>query len=112
MEHHIEEGDHATTIHISGSIDALTSDQVEAFVQEKLGNQKQLVLDLAGVDFVSSAGLRVLMTVLKQLRRQKGDLRLAAPQPNVLRMLNMAGFTSIAKLFDTVEDAQRSFAAG
>ena len=54
--------------------------------------------------------LRVFLTILKDIRRKSGDLRLAAARPTVHRMLTMSGFTSILKLFDSVDDAMRSFA--
>ena len=113
MEFRVDNQDHATSIRIVGSIDALTADEVEQVLQRQIDEGKlHIVIDMAEVDYVSSAGLRVFLTVLKHIRRSDGDLRLACPRPSVSRMLNMAGFTSIIKFFDTVDEAMASFASG
>ena len=113
MEFRVDNQDHATSIGIVGSIDALTADEVEQVLQNQIDEGKlHLVIDMAEVDYVSSAGLRVFLTALKHVRRSDGDLRLACAQPSVLRMLNMSGFTSIIKFFDTVDEAMASFASG
>jgi anti-sigma B factor antagonist len=92
----------------AGSIDALTAGALSAFIANHAGRQ-QLVLDLAQVDFMSSAGLRVILATTKEARQHGGDLRIAAPQAGVLKTLKMAGFTSIVKTFDTVDEAVTSY---
>ena len=98
--------DHATVISIEGSIDALTADQVTDYFNERMdeGN-KQFIADLTRVDFMSSAGLRAILATLKQSRQKGGDLRLAAAQPGVKKILKMSGFTSILKTYPTVDEA-------
>ena len=71
-----------------------------------------LVADLGGVSYTSSAGLRALLAILKAVRHKKGDLRLACVQPNVHKVLEMSGFTSIFKLFEDVDAAVASFGTG
>jgi len=101
-----------TVIAISGSVDALTSGAVAHFLSEQIGaGQKQLVADLSRVEFMSSAGLRAILATLKESRQQGGDLRLAAAQPGVERVLKMSGFTSILKTYPTVAEAVASFQA-
>jgi anti-anti-sigma factor len=102
--------DQTTIVSIRGSVDALTADDLTSFLETQLrNNQKQLVIDLSRVDFVSSSGLRSILIVLKQSRQEKGDLRLAAAQPGVENVLEMAGFTRILKTYATVEEAAASF---
>jgi anti-sigma B factor antagonist len=69
-----------------------------------------VVADFSEVDYTSSAGLRVLLGTLKDARSAGGDLRLAGLRPEVLNVLELAGFTNILKVFETVEDAVESFA--
>jgi anti-anti-sigma factor len=58
-----------TVVSIVGSIDALTADQVTSFLSAQVGNgHKQIVADLGQVDFMSSAGLRAILTTLKESR--------------------------------------------
>lgn len=99
-----------SVVQLSGSIDALTAPSIT----DHLGNlissgQVRLVVDLSGVDFTSSAGLRLLLNAVKDSRAGGGDLRLAAVQPDVMKVLKISGFTNILKLFETVDDAVASF---
>jgi anti-anti-sigma factor len=98
------------TVSPAGSIDAFTAAELTAFIAQHSGST-QMVLDLAQVDFMSSAGLRVILATAKEARQRGGDLRLAAPQEGVLKTLKMAGFTSIVKTFNTVEEAAASYSA-
>lgn len=96
------------TISPAGSIDAFTAAELTAFIAQHAGSS-QLVFDLAQVDFMSSAGLRVILATAKDARQRGGDLRLAAPQDGVIKTLKMAGFTSIVKTFDTTAEAIASY---
>jgi anti-anti-sigma factor len=99
-----------TVVSISGSVDALTAPEVTNFLHSKIaGGQRRLVLDLSRVDFMSSAGLRAILAALKSSRQEGGDLRLAAAQPGVARVLKMSGFTKILKAFPSVVEAVESY---
>ena len=100
----------ATVIAIKGSIDGITAAAITEYLskQVSLGNAK-LVADMTEVDYVSSAGLRVLLGAAKESRRNDGDLRLAAAEHNILEILQMAGFLTILKHYETVSDAIVSF---
>jgi len=96
----------------SGRIDSLTYELLLAALSDQIHAQaRSLVVDLNGVDYMSSAGLRAILTAQQEARREGGDLRLAAVQPNVLKVLKLSGFTSIFKISDTVDAAVASFAA-
>jgi anti-anti-sigma factor len=99
-----------TVLTLKGSIDAITSPQITEFIQAHIakGNIK-LVADLSGVDYTSSAGLRVLLGAIKETRARSGDLRLAGVQPDVQKVLNLSGFTNILKKFDDVNSAVASY---
>jgi len=100
----------ATVVAVHGSVDAVTT----ARLQERLDAEMdagmfQLVADLAGVDYMSSAGLRTVLATVKRARAGGGDLRLAAVQPAVAKVFELSGFTSIVRIFDDVEAAATSF---
>lgn len=102
----------ATVVTITGSVDALTAGEVTDFLGQQLAaDRNKLVADLSQVDFMSSAGLRAILTTLKESRRQGGDLHLAAAQPGVEKILKMSGFTNIIKSFATVDEAVAGFGA-
>ncbi len=101
---------HSTIVSIEGSIDALTANQVTSFLTTRIGDREtRLVINLAQVEFMSSAGLRAILATLKESRQHGGDLRLAAAQPGVEKILRMSGFTNILKTFTTVDEAVNSF---
>ncbi len=101
--------DAATIVSISGSLDALTAPQLaQVFSQEFAENRFHLIGDLSALEYTSSAGLRVLLSASKECRQHGGDLRLAAVQPNVMKVLDLSGFTSILKFFPDVASAVAS----
>lgn len=102
--------DQTAVVAVTGSIDALTSGEVSAHLGAQIeGGYRLLLLDLSEVEYMSSAGLRAIMEGLKASRQVGGDLRLAAAQPGVDKVLRMAGFPSIMKYFTSLEDATSSF---
>jgi anti-sigma B factor antagonist len=69
----------------------------------------QLIMDLSDVSYMSSAGIRVLQTVLREVRRRAGDVRLAGVQPPVTRTLELVGLVPVLKVYDDVAAALLSF---
>jgi anti-sigma B factor antagonist len=111
MEIKDKQVDGVTVITLTGSIDAMTAPKITEFIQGHVGKGNiKLVADLSGVDYTSSAGLRVLLGAIKDTRAQSGDLRLSNVQPDVLKVLNLSGFTNILKMFDNTEAAVASYA--
>ena len=109
LEIDMERTTEITVARVTGTVDSLTApDLLTAFEQEIDGGSARLVVDLSGVDYMSSAGLRSLLGAVKKARSVGGDVRLAAPQPNVFRVLDMSGFTGILKCFDDVASAVES----
>ncbi len=110
MQISIAQHDHVTVVSVAGSIDALTADTlVSALLNELSSGRTRLVAHFAEVEYTSSAGLRVLLTTLKDARQRGGDLRLAEIRPNVKQVLELSGFTSILKCFADVPSAVASF---
>lgn len=94
-----------------GRIDAATTPQLqEAFDALTGDGQYRLVFDMSDVEFISSVGLRALVTTRKTCRRyNRGDLILAAPSENARRTLKLAGFYSLFDVYDTPIEAVGSF---
>jgi anti-anti-sigma factor len=108
----VERRAHVTVIAVTGSVDAATASVLVASFREQLGGgATRIVGDFSRVDYTSSAGLRALLETVKETRQRGGDLRLAAVQPDVLRVLDLAGFTTILKLYGDTEEAVASFTA-
>ena len=110
MEISVKQIEGTVIVSISGSVDALTANEVTGFLSDQINRgQKQLIADLSQVEFMSSAGLRAILSTIKDSRQEGGDFRLAAPQPGVEKILRMSGFTSILKTYPTLEEAVASF---
>lgn len=106
----IELHEHVTVVAVTGSIDALTADAlVTALLEQLQAGRTRLVAHFAGVEYTSSAGLRVLLTTLKDARQRGGDLRLAEIRPNVKQVLELSGFTSILKCYADLPSAVASY---
>jgi len=95
---------------ISGSLDAMTSEQAVAQINLEFDKQHtKLVIDLSGVGFMSSAGMRIILATLQTARQKGGDLRLVGGSNNIRRTLEFSGFTKIMQMYDTVAEAVESF---
>lgn len=100
-----------TVVSIEGSVDGLTAgDLLTSLRSEVAAGNTRLVADLGGVTYTSSAGLRALLETVKETRQRRGDLRLAAVRPEVLRVLELSGFTGILKVYPDLDAAVASFA--
>lgn len=112
MEIEVSEQGPVAVLVIHGSVDSLNAEQLNAAFAARLqaGNAR-LVADFSDVSYTSSAGLRALLGNVKESRRLGGDLRIAAVQPAVERVLSLSGFTSIIKMYPDTGTAVASFGA-
>ena len=95
---------------VAGRVDSVNANEFGAALDEALSDGKRnLVLDLSGVEYMSSAGLREMVRVLKQVRREGGDLRLAALSERVQEVLELAGLDTIFEIYPTQVEAVGSF---
>ncbi len=95
---------------ISGRVDSVNANEFGAALDQAINDGKRnIVLDLSSVEYMSSAGLREMVRVLKQLRRVGGDLRLAAPSERVQEVLELAGLDTIFEIYPTQVEAVGSF---
>ena len=82
-----------------GRLDSATSPDLSVRLDQLAdGGGQRLVLDLARVDFVSSAGLRAILSALKRLKGGHGDLALCSVQPPVQEVLEISGFASLLQI--------------
>ena len=110
MEITVRNENTVTVVSVTGSIDGFTSDEVLNSLEEQIqAGARKLVLDLCGVDFISSAGLRSILQAQKSLRQAAGDMRMSSSQERVMRVLKLSGYTSIFKIFEDTDTAVASF---
>lgn len=98
-------------VKLGGRIDSSIAPKVEeAFKAITHAGRYRIVLDMADVEFVSSAFLRVLIKYLKECKRwNRGDVRLTRLQPRIVDVLNLAGLTSLFKIYEDNALAVGSF---
>jgi anti-sigma B factor antagonist len=99
-----------TIVTVTGSVDALTAAELSSALTKQIAEGgANLVVDLIGVEFMSSAGLRTLLGAVKEARSNGGDLRIASTNPGIDKVLKMSGFHNIAKVFPSRAEAVSSF---
>jgi anti-anti-sigma factor len=99
-----------SVIMINGYIDTTTSSELERVIQNLLREQRyKIIVDLSGVDYISSAGWGIFISEIKNLRNHRGDLKLANMSANVNEVYELLEFATILVATSTVEEAVRIF---
>jgi stage II sporulation protein AA (anti-sigma F factor antagonist) len=89
-----------------GRIDSVSSGELERHIVSRLdGGTRRLVIDLGGVEYISSAGLRVLLLSAKRLKPPAGTLVLCGIGPSVRTVLELAGFLPLFAVEPGLEQA-------
>ncbi len=95
-----------------GRLDSASSPELERAVLERLeAGCQRLVFDLTGLDYVSSAGLRVILLAGKKLRAAQGKLVLAGMREAVRDVFEMSGFLTLFAVAPSLDEALASAAA-
>ncbi len=97
-------------VSLAGRLDAYAANDVEKKL-DSLSSIKQLhlVLNLQELEYISSSGLRVILSTLKKTTKQKGEVRLACMNTSVKDVFDIAGFTQFFKVYEKEEEAINSF---
>jgi anti-sigma B factor antagonist len=89
-----------------GRLDSKSSPELEKKILELLGaGQRRFVVDFTGIEFLSSAGLRVLLMLAKKLSGADGWLALSALNDRVMEVFDIAGFSSVFNIRKTAAEA-------
>lgn len=87
---------------LNGYLDAHTAPQFEKAVEDEFSaGHVRLIVDCAGLTYISSAGLGVFMSFVEEIREAGGDIKICALTPKVYQVFEILGFPA---LFDIVED--------
>ena len=82
------------TLVIVGRLDTITAPVLETTIAENAGEAQSLILDLKGLEYISSAGLRVLLGAQKKMQKV-GSMKLTGVCEEVMEVLEMTGFADI-----------------
>ena len=106
-----------TLVEIQGRIDHGTAKDFENALNPHLdqciqGEQKTIIIDLSGVDLITSAGLRVLMIAAKSCDKHKAEIAVAALQPGLQEIFKISRFDLVLRIFPTVKSAFENLSPG
>ena len=86
-----------TVLEIVGRLDTITAPALEKTIHENFGEIKNLILDFKQLEYISSAGLRVLLSAQKKLQ-QNGTMKLKNVREEVMDVFEMTGFADILSI--------------
>ena len=84
----------ALTLALEGRLDTMTAPQLEAVLKEALPGVEALTFDLEKLDYISSAGLRMLLSAQKTMNRQ-GTMKLTHVNETIMEIFEVTGFSDI-----------------
>ncbi|MCM2286451.1 MAG: STAS domain-containing protein [Desulfobacula sp.] len=107
----VEKAADYSIVNVSGKIDASTSDALEDVLVDLLGQgEKNIILSLKDTVYISSAGLRVLVVIAKQVY-DSGHFCLCNASDNVLEIIEMAGFNVFMNIYEDLSTAKEKIKA-
>ncbi len=108
----LQEGSHnqISEIRVDGVIDTLTSGELEEVIDTLLKRERyKLIIDLAGVEYISSAGWGIFISHIKEVRDNSGDIKLANMITNVYEIYELLEFDNVIKAYNSVDEARDDF---
>ena len=90
----IKKNNQETIIEIVGRLDTITAPALDKTINEDIGDTKNLVLDVKGMEYISSAGLRVLLSAQKKMQKI-GFMKVTGVCEEVMEVFEMTGFADI-----------------
>ena len=107
MQH--EHNGNATVLSISGRVDSVTSGTMDTELENLISANKWVVVDFGNVEFLSSAGVRVLVKAMKTAKKSGHTVKLAAIPDHIAEVMKTLGMMEIMQVYPSVEEAIISF---
>ena len=99
-----------SVVKVKGHVDSETAPELDdALTKLLLENRNQIVLNLQGVEFISSAGLRAVVKAYQAAKKSGGDVRLAAVSTPVEVILRTVGMMQMLQMYPTEQEAMAAF---
>lgn len=97
-------------VEVKGRMDAVTAPEFEQNLSETISKgEKKIIINLSGLEYISSAGLRSILVVAKKLKAEQGTLFFYGLQGTVQEVFKISGFFSIFRIVDSLEAALSQF---
>ncbi len=112
-EERVQSDPAVSVISLKGTIETANASSLEETLERLVVDRcYRIVIDLSGVTYISSAGWGIFISEIKRIRRNGGDIKLAAMKPEVREVFELLEFNSILKPYDDTASALRDFGAG
>lgn len=99
-----------TTVNVEGFLDSSTFPELQEFLEELIQKQTyRIIVNLEKLDYISSAGIGVLMGMLQEVRGNDGDLKLINMSSKIRNLFDMLGFSQIIRIYDDSQAAKEAF---
>lgn len=96
----------SAVVSVSGRIDAITAPDFEKSLEELItAGEKSILINLSGLGYISSAGLRSILSSAKKLKGLSGEIMFTGLQGPVEEVFQISGFKSIFKIFSSEAEA-------
>lgn len=106
MEAQVEEKGEVVVVHIEGRLDAASSPQLEKQINGVIdAGHFKIVLDCTNLDYLSSAGMRLMLSLFKRLKSVEGKLVACNLKDEVMEVIKMAGFNQVLEFYSTIEES-------
>ena len=99
-----------TVLQVKGEVDAYTARDLDKALRDLLGQgDLRIVLDLSGMTFISSAGIRAILYAHREVLQVGGEVKLAGPTDQVRRVFEIVGFSDLLRISDRIEESIRDW---
>lgn len=97
-------------IRVDGIVDTITASELESVIEGLLEQRRyRILVDLGGVEYISSAGWGIFVSKIQEIRDNDGDIKLVNMVPNVYEIYELLEFEHIIKAFETLEQGKKAF---
>lgn len=107
----VRQGPHNTClVDLTGYLDAHTASDLESVIKDAFDSGcRRFVMNFANLDYISSAGLGVFMVFIEDVKKDSGDIKMAAMKDKVFTVFDLLGFQVLFDIYATVDEAVLAF---
>jgi len=105
-----EDNSEISILRIKGFLDAHTAPKFEQSIQDLVNESRNnIIVSMAELNYISSAGLGVFMGFIEEIREKDGDIKLCCMSPKVFKVFDLLGFPALYEIYDKEEEAIQKF---
>jgi anti-sigma B factor antagonist len=99
-------------LRLKGFLDAHTAPQFELAIQELIAEARyKIIISMAELNYISSAGLGVFMGFIEEIREKQGDIKLSNMPDKVYKVFDLLGFPALYQIFKEEDEAKKEYDA-